>query len=436
MDPMGMFADRIRCTDADVKRMGMDKTSNTSLPPQSVFSRQLSPMMVMLVKFSRALSLLPILALLGGCQFAVLNPAGDIAVQQRDLIIISVVLMLLIIVPVMIATVVFARRYRASNTDAPYDPNWHHSTQLEVLIWTAPLLIIIALGAVTWMSTHLLDPFRPLGRLDAERQIPGNVAPLEVQVVALDWKWMFIYPEQGIATINELAAPVDRPIRFHLTSSTVMNTFSVPALAGMIYTMAGMETQLNAVSNREGVFQGMSANYSGHGFSKMTFKFHSLNQGAFDGWVAKVKAEGSNLDNAVYGEVEKPSEGVPVRYFSSVQDGLFRQIVNLCATPGKMCMNEMMHIDAQGGAGTDSAHNRERLIYDGHRSHDGHEESGATFPASGREPRSEEAPEGSQPDELAPNVNQPQTQPTDGQDQQVPSGGQGSPAPDQLNQSN
>jgi cytochrome o ubiquinol oxidase subunit 2 len=394
-------------------------------------------MMVMLVKSSRALLTLPIFALLGGCNFAVMNPAGDVAVQQRDLIIISVVLMLLIIVPVMIAIVVFALRYRASNTDAPYDPDWHHSTQLEVLIWTAPLLIIIALGAVTWMSTHLLDPFRPLGRLDAQRQIPGNVAPLEVQVVALDWKWMFIYPEQGIATVNELAAPVDRPIRFHLTSSTVMNTFSVPALAGMIYTMAGMETQLNAVSNREGVFQGMSANYSGAGFSRMTFKFHSMNQGAFNQWVAKVKAEGSNLDAGVYEKLEKPSEANPVSYFSSVQDGLFRQIVNLCATPGKMCMNEMMHIDAQGGAGTESEHNRERLTYDGHRSHEGHEQPGATFPASGRVPFGNEQPEGMKPDELTPGVNQQQTQPDNGQGHEMPGGDQGgTPAPAQLNQHN
>jgi cytochrome o ubiquinol oxidase subunit 2 len=194
--------------------------------------------------------------LLAGCNTVVLNPSGDIANQQGRLIIISTILMLLIIVPVIVLIGLFAWRYRQNNTAARYEPDWDHSTQLELVIWGAPLLIIIALGLLTWISTHTLDPYRKLSRLDAQRPIPENVKPLIVEVVALDWKWLFIYPEQGIATVNELAAPVDRPIEFRITASTVMNSFYIPALAGQIYAMPGMQTKLNAVINKPGEFLG------------------------------------------------------------------------------------------------------------------------------------------------------------------------------------
>ncbi|HEX5538629.1 MAG TPA: cytochrome ubiquinol oxidase subunit II, partial [Methylophilaceae bacterium] len=147
----------------------------------------------------------------------VLNPAGDVAAQQGHLIVVSTLLMLLIIVPVIVLIIFFAWRYRKSNTAAKYEPDWDHSTQLELVIWGAPLLIIIALGLLTWISTHVLDPYRPLERLDANRPIAAATKPLTVEVVALDWKWLFIYPEQGIATVNELATPVDVPIRFKIT---------------------------------------------------------------------------------------------------------------------------------------------------------------------------------------------------------------------------
>jgi cytochrome o ubiquinol oxidase subunit II len=173
--------------------------------------------------------LLPLI--LAGCGTVILDPSGDVAVQQRNLIIASTLLMLLIIVPVIALTLIFARRYRAENTQAVYDPEWHHSTQLEVVIWTAPLLIIIALGAITWLATHTLDPYRPLTRLDGSQPVPPGVKPLDVQVVALDWKWLFFYPDQGIATVNELAAPVNVPIAFKITSATVMNSFFIPAMA-------------------------------------------------------------------------------------------------------------------------------------------------------------------------------------------------------------
>lgn len=297
----------------------------------------------------RLWALAPLALALGGCDFVVLNPSGDIALQQRDLVVISTVLMLLIIVPVMALTVFFAWKYREGNQAADYDPDWNHSTYLELVIWAAPLLIIICLGAVTWMWTHLLDPYRPLDRTARGQPITQEVKPLEVEVVALDWKWLFIYPEQGIATVNEMAAPVDKPVRFRLTSTSVMNAFYVPALAGMIYAMPGMETTLHGVMNKPGTFPGFSANYSGDGFSGMRFAFHAHED--FDSWVAKVKAEGGALDRATYLALAKPSENEPVRHYSSVEPQLFRLIRDRCAEPGKMCLHDMMAIDRKGGLG-------------------------------------------------------------------------------------
>jgi cytochrome o ubiquinol oxidase subunit 2 len=201
----------------------------------------------------RGLLLLPVVALLAGCNAVLLNPSGDVALQQRNLIYISTGLMLLIIVPVIALTFFFAWRYRKSAARDDYDPEWHHSTQLELVIWAAPLLIIIVLGAVTWISTHKLDPYRPLERIDAQRAVAAHTRPLVVEVVALDWKWLFIYPEQGIALVNEMAAPVDRPIEFRITASSVMNSFFIPALAGQVYAMPGMQTQLHAVINQPGM---------------------------------------------------------------------------------------------------------------------------------------------------------------------------------------
>src|ERR1700757_3692900 len=249
----------------------------------------------------RGLVLLPLLALLlSGCSGAVLHPSGDIAWQQRNLVIASTVLMLLIIVPVMALTAWFGWKYRASNKSAKYDPDFHHSTQLELVIWSAPLLIIIALGAITWISTHTLDPYRQVLRLDAQRHLPKDAKALKVQAVAMDWKWLFIYPDLGIATVNEMAAPVDVPIDFQITATSVMNAFYVPALAGMIYAMPAMETQLHAVINQPGDYDGFSANYSGAGFSDMKFRFYGKSPAEFAQWVEQVKAGGGKLERADY----------------------------------------------------------------------------------------------------------------------------------------
>jgi cytochrome o ubiquinol oxidase subunit 2 len=310
------------------------------------------------------LALLSLGVALSGCDLVVLAPAGDIAAQQRDLVVISTVLMLLVVVPVMVLTVLFAWRYRQSNTAARYEPEWDHSTKLELVIWSAPLLIIICLGALTWMGTHLLDPYRSLGRIHATRAVDQAKAPLEIDVVALDWKWLFIYPDYGIATVNDLAAPVDRAINFRITASTVMNSFYIPALAGQIYAMPGMETKLHAVINHAGTYKGFSANYSGAGFSGMHFAFHGLDDKGFDDWIAKARSAGGSLGRAEYLELEKPSQNEPVRRYANVDGDLYRAIVNMCVEAGKMCMSEMMAIDAKGGLGREGLRNTLPLAYD------------------------------------------------------------------------
>ncbi len=298
----------------------------------------------------KRLSWLAPLLLLAGCDAVVLSPSGDIAARQAELLVQSTLLMLIIIVPVMALTVWFAWRYRATNRQATYNPDWDHSTKLELVIWAIPLLIIVCLGALTWVGTHLLDPYRPLDRIDAETPV-SNQQPLQVQVVAMDWKWLFIYPEQGVASVNELAVPVDRPVQFTLTSTSVMNAFYIPAMAGMIYAMPGMQTTLHGVFNDAGEYQGLASHYSGAGFSGMRFKAHALDDAGFDAWVAETAASDEALDRARYLELEKPSENVPPMAFAPVDPQLFSRVVNMCVEEGRMCMAEMMAYDAQGGLG-------------------------------------------------------------------------------------
>ncbi|MGJ7917299.1 ubiquinol oxidase subunit II [Massilia sp. LXY-6] len=297
---------------------------------------------------SRGLLLTSLLAALAGCNTVVMSPSGDIAKQQAHLITVSVVLMLLIIVPVLILVVWFAFKYRSSNTDAAYEPDWDHSTKLELVIWGAPLLIIIVLGLVTWIYTHKLDPYRPLDRIDANRPIPATAKPLVVQAIAMDWKWLFIYPEQGIATVNELVVPVDVPVRFKISATSVMNAFYVPELAGMIYAMPGMETALNAVQNKPVQSVGFSSNYSGAGYSDMKFGYRGVPQGDFDAWVASVKsAGGAKLDKANYLVLEKPSIKEPVRRWAAVDDDLYYRILNRCVADGAVCQDKMMMDDTR-----------------------------------------------------------------------------------------
>ncbi len=298
----------------------------------------------MAIRIRHAAAVLTLLAL-SGCDMVVLDPAGDVAWQQRNLVIIATVLMLLIVLPVLAAVGLFAWRYRAGNTDARYEPEWNHSTQLELLIWAAPLLIIICLGAVTWTGSHLLDPYRPIERIAPGKPVTAAMKPLEVQVVSLDWKWLFIYPEYGFATVNEVAAPLNRPIVFRMTSSSVMNAFYIPTLAGMIYTMPSMETKLHAVINKPGNYAGFSSNYSGAGFSDMRFRFYGMPEVGFEQWVKRNESAPGKLTRANYLRLVKPSEKVPVMRFGAVAPSLFDAVVGQCVRPGDVCMQELMRHD-------------------------------------------------------------------------------------------
>ncbi|WBU61303.1 ubiquinol oxidase subunit II [Paracoccus albus] len=294
---------------------------------------------------------------LSGCGSEVLSPNGDVAAKTRDVLGITTALILVIVLPVLVAIVWFAIRYRSSSEDADeqYDPGFHHSVQLELLIWAAPLVIIIWLGALTWVSTHKLDPYRPL---DSETHgVADDAEPLVVQVVSMDWKWLFFYPEYGIATVNDLAAPLDRPIRFELTSTEVMNAFYVPTLAGMIYTMPGMQTQLHAVINEAGEYKGMSSHYSGAGFSGMNFPFHGLEEEDFAAWVEKARNSGEVLDRDAYRELLEPSENVPAAFYALGDETLYHDILNRCVEPGQTCMDEMMASNhgSEGGHGAANA---------------------------------------------------------------------------------
>ncbi|MEO0568619.1 MAG: ubiquinol oxidase subunit II [Pseudomonadota bacterium] len=312
------------------------------------------------MKILRNIACLTLMFILSGCKLVVMDPSGDIASQQSELIIYSTVLMLIVIVPVILLTFFFAFYYRSSNTEARYEPDWDHSISLEIIIWAVPLAIIICLAGLTWVATHRLNPYDDLARISETKPIDPDVEPMEVQVVAMDWKWMFIYPEHGVATIGEAAVIVDRPVEWKITSTTVMNAFYIPAMSGMIYAMAGMQTELNAVMNVPGEYKGFSANYSGAGFSHMDFELKSLNEAEFDLWVDEVRAGAeSELDRGMFLKLDKPSVDHPVTYFDGIQDGLWDRIINMCVGEDQLCHNDMMMVDALGGGGLDGLLNRQ-----------------------------------------------------------------------------
>ncbi len=296
---------------------------------------------------TRNLALLGAIApLLGGCHYALLDPAGPIGQDELNIIYLATGLMLLVVIPVIVLTLVFAWRYRASNTAATYRPDWSHSGKIEVVIWSIPAIIVAILGYVTWTTSHTLDPYRPLASANK---------PIEVEVASLNWKWLFIYPQLGIATVNQLAFPVDTPVEFRLTSSRVMNAFFIPRLGTQIYTMAGMQTRLSLMADRVGTYQGMSSNFSGDGFSNMRFAAKAMSPKAFKAWVAQVRASHQALTLPVYRRLAKPSENVPVAYYAQVAPRLFHDILNLC-TDGQTC------IDAQHMARRMTSHGHDMAM--------------------------------------------------------------------------
>ena len=251
---------------------------------------------------------------LSGCHLAMFEPKGAIATEQARLIIIATILMLVIVVPVIVMTVFIAWRYRASNKKAVYEPNWAHSVKLEILWWTIPCVIILILATIAWVTSHTLDPYRSL---DSDKK------PLTIQAVALDWKWVFIYPEQGIATINYIEIPENTPISFEIASQGPMNALWIPQLGGQIYAMAGMRTRLHLIADTRGIYDGSSANYSGPGFAEMTFKVKAESAEDFARWVTTVKRSPNAMSSEVFDALLAPSINLPVQYFSSVAPNLF-----------------------------------------------------------------------------------------------------------------
>lgn len=262
---------------------------------------------------------LGLMSLLGGCSSAsVLNPAGPIAGANRTILVNATVIMLVIIVPTIIATLAFAWWYREGNAKADYKPDFVYSGRIELLVWSIPLLTIMFLGGVIWIGSHQLDPHKP---------IAGKTAPLEVQVVALDWKWLFIYPQQGIATVNVLPLPAGVPVHFRLTSASVMNTFFIPRLGSQIYTMNGMETQLWLQADKVGSYPGLSAHFSGDGFPRMRFQAVAMPPQQFAAWTAQARAGGRVLDARTYPLLAKQSQDVKPLTIGAVQPNIFDAIV-------------------------------------------------------------------------------------------------------------
>lgn len=253
-----------------------------------------------------------------GTNIAVLDPKGIVAEKQRNLIIITTLLGLVIILPVYIMTFAIAWKYRASNTKAKYTPDWDHHPLAEFIWWAIPCLIILILAVITWQSSHDLDPYKPLA---------STKKPLKVQVVALPWKWLFIYPEYNIASVNYLHIPVDTPINFEITSDAPMNSFWIPQLGGQVYAMAGMNARLHLMASEAGSYQGSSANISGVGFSGMKFTTDASELNDFDDWIKIAQTSSKDLDVQEYKRLVRPSENNLVTYYNLKNNDLYNKII-------------------------------------------------------------------------------------------------------------
>jgi cytochrome o ubiquinol oxidase subunit 2 len=262
---------------------------------------------------------------LTGCQPAVLDPQGIIGIADKTILIDSLAIMLAIAVPTIVATLGFAWWFRASNTRATYLPDWEYSGRIELVVWAIPLLVIMLLGGVAWIGSHALDPYKPLA---------SDTPPLEVQGVSLDWKWLFIYPNQRIATVNQLVVPVGVPLHFSLTSASVMNAFFIPQLGSMIYTMNGMTTQLNLRADTAGTFLGLSSHYSGDGFSNMHFDVQAVPASQFAAWTEATSKTGPTLDAGSYATLARQSLNTTPFTFRSADPALFQEIVTQKLPPG------------------------------------------------------------------------------------------------------
>jgi cytochrome o ubiquinol oxidase subunit II len=273
----------------------------------------------------------PVLSLLAAacpaapCRAAgVLDPQGPVAAAERLILLNATAIMLVVVLPVIVLTLAFAWWYRASNTRAAYQPDWSYSGPIELVTWSIPAMVVILLGAVGWIGSHQLDP---------ARKLQSDSKPIRIEVVSLDWKWLFIYPDHGVAAVNELVIPTGIPVEFVLTSATVMNSFFVPQLGSQIYTMPGMTTQLNLLAARPGDYPGLSANFSGDGFSDMRFLVHAVPATDFDHWLARTREAGPALDADAYSQLARPNSNADARTYGSVDPNLFQRIVMPAAQP-------------------------------------------------------------------------------------------------------
>ena len=267
-----------------------------------------------------------LLVLLAACHTAVLSPAGPVGAANRIVLLDSLAIMLAIVVPTIVAILAFAYWFRASNTRARYLPEWAYSGRLELIVWSIPALVVFFLGGIAWISSHLLDPAEPL---------KSEAKPLEVQVVSLDWKWLFIYPGENVASVNRMVVPAGVPLDLKITSASVFNVFFVPRLGTMIYAMYGMTTRLNLQADRPGVYPGLSAHFSGDGFPGMAFDVHAVPPEQFAQWAAATRALGPVLDEAAYRKLLRQSQDVSPYNYRSVQTGLFEDIVEQRLPPGE-----------------------------------------------------------------------------------------------------
>lgn len=270
-----------------------------------------------------ALLLLP----LAGCKLELVDPKGSVGEQEKQLILIALGVMLLVVIPVIVLTLVFAWRYRETNVQAKYSPKWSHSTAIEVVVWTIPVVIVVSLAVIIWKTTHALDPYKPL---------ESDVKPVRVEVVALNWKWLFIYPDYQVATVNQLTLPVGTPVEFKLTAESLMNSFFIPQLGSMVYAMSGMQTKLHLIADHTGTYAGMSAAYSGPGFSDMHFDTTVVSHADFDQWVQAAQRAPHTLDEKTLALLEQPGTSVPVALYANVTPGLFDGIVGKYMGQGDM----------------------------------------------------------------------------------------------------
>jgi cytochrome o ubiquinol oxidase subunit 2 len=256
---------------------------------------------------------------LGGCSTIVLfDPKGPIGDSERFVIIAAAVLMSIVVIPVFIMNFWFARKYRASNPTSTYMPKWSYSARIDLVMWGVPIAIVTVLAILAWTRTHALDPYKPIPAGD----------PLNIEAVALDWKWLFIYPDQNIATVNQITFPVKVPLSFKLTSDTVMTSFFIPQLGSQIYAMAGMRSRLHLLADKPGTYAGHNQQLSGRGYANMYFNANAVSREEFDAWLQKVRQSPEKLDLERYEKLAQPNEGYfPVTYFSSVKPDLFEYIL-------------------------------------------------------------------------------------------------------------